>query len=81
MRPELVLSLDGDNFPVSGACSVCGDSMPLRDPSTSNSHDQIAYQSQQFKLHLEKQHLRDSSTLTRELLETSVIRVSGFSNF
>ena len=55
MRPELVISLDGDMFPVSGACSVCYDPMLLKPPA-SDSHEQIVYLSEQFKLHLEKKH-------------------------
>jgi len=55
MRPELVISLDGDMFPVSGACSVCHDPMLLKPPA-SDSHEQIVYLSEQFKLHLEKKH-------------------------
>ena len=30
--------------------------MPPKDPPTSNSHDQIIYLSEQFKLHVEKKH-------------------------
>ena len=56
MRPELVISFDDNMFPVSGVCSVCHDSMPPKHTPASNSHDQIAYLSEQFKLHLEKKH-------------------------
>ena len=68
MRPELVISLDGDMFPVSGACSVCHDSMPLKPPA-SNSYEQIAYLSEQFKLHLEKKHPTASPGPTGKPLE------------
>ena len=66
MRPELVISLDDKMFPVSGACSVCHDSMPPRDSHASNSHDQIVYLSEQFKRHLEKKHPTASPMLTRK---------------
>jgi hypothetical protein len=68
MRPELVISLDDDMFPVSGACSVCHDPMPL-EPPVSDSHEQIIHLSEQFKLQLEKKHPMASHGPTLEPLE------------
>ncbi len=68
MKPELVITLDGNMFPVSGFCSVCHDSTPPNDPTASNSHDQIVYLSEQFQLHLEKRHSTASPLLTRKPL-------------
>jgi hypothetical protein len=68
MRPELVISHDGDMFPVSGACSVCDDPMPL-ESLASDSYEQIVHLSEQFKLHLEKKHPTASHGPTLEPLE------------
>ena len=55
MRPELVISLDGNMFPASGACSVCHESIAM-EPPASDSNEQVVHLSEQFRLHLEKKH-------------------------
>ena len=65
MRPELVISLDGNMFPVSGFCSLCHESTPPNGPAASDSHDQIIHLSEQFKLHLEKKHPTASPAVAR----------------
>jgi hypothetical protein len=55
-KPELTILYDINDYPATAKCSSCGDEMPVRERWINPSAENLAWFTDQFKLHVEQQH-------------------------
>ena len=55
-KPELILVYDINDYPATARSSVCGDAMPVRQSWINSATDNLAWFTDQFRLHVEQAH-------------------------
>jgi hypothetical protein len=62
-KPELIVVRDEYDYPSTARCSSCGKAMPVRRRWITSSAENLAWFADQFRIHVEKEHLGWSGAL------------------
>jgi hypothetical protein len=61
-KPELIVVHDEYDYPATARCSSCGKAMPVRQRWITSSAANLRWFADQFRLHVENEHLGCSGT-------------------
>jgi hypothetical protein len=62
-QPTLVIGYEGQGIPVTAVCSLCGEYMAEEIFADIGSKATVARFTEQFKVHLQMKHLKNSTTI------------------